>query len=250
MSFMGELIGAIIFYLVLRLVFKILKGIYSFLFDSNNDQEPVIENTSIPIEDSEPVVENKEPVVENKEPVVEEKEPKPKYENTTYVFFKEEVYKAFEAYKAAGEEVSWESESDGFSLNMETQDSMEDETFSASVGCNNNNKLTSLAPYYLYITYSFTIKKDRFRYYENLANFLNDYYKTHNMLSKELFFAHSVFTIKYSDVGMYTCHIFLTDIFYLWRQTEALGEKHAFDRFFIMAKQKFTKGLELYKNRS
>ena len=56
MSFMGELIGAIIFYLVLRLIFKILKGIYSFLFDSNNDQEPVIENTSIPIENKEPVI--------------------------------------------------------------------------------------------------------------------------------------------------------------------------------------------------
>lgn len=53
---MGELIGFIIFLLVLRLVFKILKGIFSFLFGSNNDQKTVIESTSIPIENKEPVI--------------------------------------------------------------------------------------------------------------------------------------------------------------------------------------------------
>lgn len=53
---MGDLIGFIIFILVLWLILKILKGIFSFLFGSNNNQKAVIENTSIPIENKEPVI--------------------------------------------------------------------------------------------------------------------------------------------------------------------------------------------------
>ena len=104
MTFMGELIGAIIVYLVLRLIFKILKGIYSFLFDSNNDQEPVIENTSNPIEDSEPVVENKEPVVEetSSHDVRDDKPSDLKYNNEVYISFRNIVYKAYESFKESG----------------------------------------------------------------------------------------------------------------------------------------------------
>nr|DAT35480.1 MAG TPA: hypothetical protein [Caudoviricetes sp.] len=182
------------------------------------------------------------------EPPSENKEPEPKCENTTYTFFKEEAYKAFEVYKAAGEKVSWEPENDGFSLKIESPDIMEDEMFSVSVECDNNNRLNLTAPYYLCITYSFSIRKDRSGYCHNLANFLNNYYRTHNMLSKELFCVHGVFTVEYSNIGRYTSCIFLTDIFYLWRQTKAFGEKGAFDRFFIMAKEKYTEGRKLHKD--
>ena len=177
----------------------------------------------------------------------ENKKPGPEYEHSVHRFFKDEVYKAFEAYKADGEKVSWEPENDGFSLDMEALDPMKDEMFSASVECDNNNKLNLADPYYLYITYSFTIKKDRSGYYKRLASFLNNYYKTHNMLNKELFFAHSVFTIEYSNIGKYICHLYLTDVNYLCRQTEAYGAKSVFDRLFITAKLKFTEGQKLYR---
>lgn len=178
----------------------------------------------------------------------ENKEPESKCENTTYISFKEEVHKAFEAYKAAGEKVSWEPENDGFSLKIESPDIMEDEMFSVSVECDNNNRLNLTAPYYLCITYSFSIRKNRSGNSYNLANFLNNYYRTHNMLSKELFCAHGVFTIEYSNIGRYTSCVYLTDIFYLWRQTKAFGEKGAFDRLFRMAKENYTEGKKLYRD--
>ena len=178
----------------------------------------------------------------------ENKEPESKCENTTYISFKEEVHKAFEAYKAAGEKVSWEPENDGFSLKIESPDIMEDEMFSVSVECDNNNRLNLTAPYYLCITYSFSIRKNRSGNSYNLANFLNNYYRTHNMLSEALFCAHGVFTIEYSNIGRYTSCVYLTDIFYLWRQTKAFGEKGAFDRLFRMAKENYTEGKKLYRD--
>lgn len=239
---------------ILWLIFKILKGICSFLFGSSSNKETssqtvgAIDNDSnkktfsqtVGAIDSNSNKKTSSQIVRNDKPSYL------KYSDKVYISFRDKVQKAYEAYKATGEIVSWEPENDGFSFFMETQDSMEGETFSAFVMCNNNNKLSSIGPYYLSITYSFSIKKGGFGYYENLANFLNNYYRTHNMLSKELLIAHGIFTVEYSDIGMYTCQIFLTDISYLCHQTEAFGERYAFDRLFKMAKEKVTEGKKLY----
>lgn len=235
-------------------LFKVFKWIFIFLgiicvgsiakanSASKKRQKPVVKN-------EEPLVKNNIPIIENKEPIIGNKPPKLKYENVAYVSLRDMVYKAFEAYKDAGEKVSWELERDGFSFTRKISSLMEDETFSVCVEHDNNNQLSLTDPYYLCITYSFSIKKDKFDYYKNLANYINDYYKTHNMLSKELFVIHSVFTIEYSDIGSYTCYVYVTDINYLCSKTKVYGEAHVFDVLFRMAEEKFVEGQELYRAR-
>ena len=246
----GELIGAIIFYLVLRLIFKILNGIYSSLFDSNsneetsnhddgaidsnsnNNQEPVIENTSNPIEDS--------------EPVVEEKEPELKYKNAVYISFRRKVYKAFEAYKRAGENVVWDLEADGFSYPIGSSMSEGREVYQVMVRRDNDNSFGLADPYYIRIVYSVAFKKDDLDHYIEVANYLNDYY--HLTLDKSNIF-HEVRFSESMQLGVYFCSILATDNKVLYELTKQHGEPKLFAMLLKRAEQLYTEGLELYKNR-
>lgn len=239
MTFMGELIGAIIFYLVLRLIFKILNGIYSSLFDSNNDQEPVIEDTSNPVEDS-------EPVVKNKEPVVEEKEPELKYKNAVYISFRRKVYRAYESYKRAGENVVWDLEADGFSYSNGQSMSEGREVYQVMVRRDNDNSFGLADPYYIRMVYSVAFKKDDLDHYIEVANYLNDYY--HFTLDKSNIF-HEVRFSESMQLGVYFCSILATNNKVLYELTKQHGEPKLFAMFLKRAEQIYTEGLELYNNR-
>ena len=268
----GEIIGAIIAYLVLRLIFKILNGIYSSLFDSNNDQEPVIENTSIPVEDSESVVENKEPVVKSEEPVVENKKPvienkktlveskesavknslvRFKYENEVYKSFVNKVYNAFEAYKSQKvdrQRVFWETEDDGFTVVISSA-IKSSEVYNVNVCYDEDNLFGLKDPYYIKISYSFSFENREFDRYKEISEYINDYYYTHNMLDKEFYIVHKVGFTEKAQMSVYFCYIFLSNKDLLSEMSKKYGDEGLFAILLKTAKDKYVEGLELYRTR-
>lgn len=231
MTFMGELIGAIIVYLVLRLIFKILKGIYSSLFDSNNDQEPVIENTSNPIEDSEPVVENKEPVVEetSSQDVRDDKPSDLKYNNEVYISFRNMVYKAYESFKESGYNIMWESDRDRFIM-RESGDSSDSGPILYIVEvCHDDQKPVELnESFYILVTYGVFFDRLYFDKYKEKAEYLNNY--LHKELNKSRIFF-TIETIEHSKVGIYYCNAVVNNNETLCKHAKEMGEAELFKEF-------------------
>lgn len=172
-----------------------------------------------------------------------------KYNNPVYESFVRKAYKAFEAYQAAGDNVKWYAENDGFSLTRKMSSFMGYETFKVFIFRDDNNRLKLTDPYCMCITYSFTIGKDDLNYYRGFCEYINNYYRTHNMLNEELFYTHNVFTVKYAECGEYCCNMHLMDHNSFEKQTKECGEPAVFDFLFDTTKNKYIGGLELYKNR-
>ncbi len=249
MTFMGELIGAIIVYLVLRLIFKILKGIYSSLFDSNNDQEPVIEDTSNPIEDSEPVVENKEPVVEetSSHDVRDDKPSDLKYNNEVYISFRNIVYKAYESFKESGYNIMWESDRDRFIIYEDDKSSDSDSILYIVKVCHDDRNLVELNDsFYILVTYGAFFDRLYYDNYKEKAEYLNNY--LHKELKKTAIF-YTVENIEYSKVAIYYCNIEVGNIKALCEHAEKMGEAELIKELMSDAERIYYNGENEYLNK-
>lgn len=250
MTFMGELIGAIIVYLVLRLIFKILKGIYSSLFDSNNDQEPVIENTSNPIEDSEPVVENKEPVVEetSSHDVRDDKPSDLKYNNEVYISFRNIVYKAYESFKESGYNITWESNRDRFIMREDGDDPSDSGPILYIVEvCHDDRNLVELNDsFYILVTYGAFFDRLYYDNYKEKTEYLNNY--LHKELKKTAIF-YTVENIEYSKVAIYYCNIEVGNIKALCEHAKKMGEAELIKELMSDAERIYYNGENEYFNK-
>ena len=250
MTFMGELIGAIIVYLVLRLIFKILKGIYSSLFDSNNDQEPVIENTSNPIEDSEPAVENKEPVVEetSSHDVRDDKPSDLKYNNEVYISFRNIVYKAYESFKESGYNIMWESDRDRFIMREDGDDPSDSGPILYIVEvCHDDRNLVELNDsFYILVTYGAFFDRLYYDNYKEKAEYLNNY--LHKELKKTAIF-YTVENIEYSKAAIYYCNIEVGNIKALCEHAEKMGEAELIKELMSDAERIYYNGENEYFNK-
>lgn len=180
------------------------------------------------------------------EPVVEEKEPELKYKNAVYISFRRKVYKAFEAYKRAGENVVWDLEADGFSFSDGSSISEGSEVYQVMVRRDNDNSFGLPDPYYVRIIYSVAFKKDDLDHYIEVANYLNDYY--HLALDKSNIF-HEVRFSESMQLGVYFCSIIAKNNKALYEFTKQHGEPKLFAMLLKRAKEIYTEGQELYKNR-
>lgn len=250
MTFMGELIGAIIVYLVLRLIFKILKGIYSSLFDSNNDQEPVIENTSNLIEDSEPVVENKEPVVEetSSHDVRDDKPSDLKYNNEVYISFRNIVYKAYESYKESGCNIMWDSNRDRFIVREDDDDPSDSGPILYIVEvCHDDQKPVELNDsFYILVTYGVFFDRLYLDKYKEKAEYLNNY--LHKELNKPSIF-YTIETIEYSKVGIYYCNSVANNNESMCKYAKEMGEAELIKQFISDVRGFYYKGENEYLNK-
>ena len=242
MTFMGELIGAIIVYLVLRLIFKILKGIYSSLFDSNNDQEPVIENTSNPIEDSEPVVEET-----SSHDVRDDKPSDLKYNNEVYISFRNIVYKAYESFKESGYNIMWESDRDRFIIYEDDKSSDSDSILYIVKVCHDDRNLVELNDsFYILVTYGAFFDRLYYDNYKEKAEYLNNY--LHKELKKTAIF-YTVENIEYSKVAIYYCNIEVGNIKALCEHAEKMGEAELIKELMSDAERIYYNGENEYLNK-
>ncbi len=235
MTFMGELIGAIIVYLVLRLIFKILKGIYSSLFDSNNDQEPVIENTSNPIEDSEPVVEET-----SSHDVRDDKPSDLKYNNEVYISFRNIVYKAYESFKESGYNIMWESDIDGFFIIENDPPLILDPVYAVDVRHDYLNILKLDDPFYILVRYGMVFEKRHYDSYKEQAEYLN------NRATKKPTIFYTVENTGDPNFIVYYANFIASNNESLCKNTKELGEAEVFKALFIGAREAYYEGEEIY----
>lgn len=279
---MGAFIGFIIFVAIIYYIFKLFEHnerekTNKIVDDCCNDTETIstsnkknmAKNTSTSgeknisenisanneSENEKPVAENASAYNKNEKPVAENNLSKFKYNNEAYISFVKNVYKAFEDFKAVGEDVKWVDGEDGFTLSrkmskfISDETSMGYETFTAFIKRDDDNLLDLTDPYYLWITYRFTFKKSDLDYYRDFCKYMDDYNRTHNVFSRKFFMSHDVFAPQHAEIVEYWCNMFLTDNNVLDSKMKEFGEGAMLDYLFKMAKEKFIVDHELYRTR-
>lgn len=252
---MGAFIGFIIFVAIIYFIFKLFE--HNEREKTGKNVDDCNNNTKTTSTSSKKnITENNSVNNENEESVAENNMPKFKYNNEVYISFTKKTYKAFEAFKAIGENVNWVAEKDGFRLIRETGKFVNPEAvrayecFEAFVYRDDDNELDLTDPYYLCITYNLLVNKSDFDYYRDFCEYINDYNRTHNMFNKELFMSHVVFPTKNAKVVKYCCSAFFTDRNLFDNQIKKFGAGAVFDSFFETTKNKYIGGLELYEARN
>lgn len=212
----------IIFLLILWLILKILKGIFSFLFGGSSDKKTSAYNVGS----------------------VDNKPSELKYKNEVYVSFRTKVQKAFESYKKSGYNIIWDSEADGFTLsenNLPPSDGSE--LYSVKVLYDDQNLFKLKDPFYILVTYGILFKRSEYDDYKEKAEYLNNYlYK--EIKRPGIFY--SVDTIKGTNFGIYYCHFVGSNNKNLCEDTEKLGEAEFFKQVLSEARQAYYEGQKVY----
>ena len=219
----------IIFFLIMLftgwIFFKILKFILWVLFSTDDNKTTTTH--------SEPVAENKMPEL--------------KYKNAVYISFVRKVYRAYESYKRAGDKVTWKPEIDGFRV-LYRESMLTDSVLYEVVVCHDDDNVFNLKdPYYIKISYKFSLKKEEIDYYKDLSDYINNYYRTNGLLDLGFLIYHNVVTDDIASVGMYSCNIIISNNKVLYKHTKEHGEAAVFGMLLKIARDRYTEALELYR---
>lgn len=216
---MGTIIFLLILLFVLWLIFKILKGIISFLFGSNSNEE----TSSHDVRDDKPS--------------------DPKYNNEVYISFRNIVRKAYESYKESGYNVVWESDFDGFNVYDDDSASVGSSIYSAEVRYDDQNHFKLDDPFFIIASYGILFDRRDYGDYEEKAEYLN------NRETKGTAIFYTVNTIENSNFGLYSTKFIASNNKALCKNTKELGEAEVFKALFIGAREAYYEGEEIYKNR-
>lgn len=212
----------IIFLLILWLILKILKGIFSFLFGGSSDKKTSSYNVGS----------------------VDNKPSELKYKNEVYISFRNKVQKAFESYKESGHNIIWDSEADGFIMsenNLPPSDGSE--MYGVKVHYDDQNLFKLKDPFYILVTYGIVFERRSYDFYKEKAEYLNNY--LYNEIKRPGIF-YTLDTIQGTNFGIYYCNLVVSNNQNLCEETKKLGEARVFKQLIREARQAYSEGLELY----
>lgn len=211
----------IIFLLILWLILKILKGIFSFLFGGSSDKKTSGYNVGS---------------IDNKPSDL-------KYKNEVYISFRTKVQKAFESYKSSGQNVIWDPDADGFFILESNSPSDGDRMYAVKVHYDDQNLFKLKDPFYILVTYGVLFERSSYDYYKEQAEYLNNY--LYNEIKRPGIF-YTLDTIQGTNFGVYYCNFVVSNNKNLCEETKKLGEARVFKQLISEARQAYSEGLELY----
>jgi hypothetical protein len=212
----------IIFLLILWLILKIIKGIFSFLFGGSSDKKTSTYNVAS----------------------ADNKPSKLKYKNEVYISFRNKVQKAFESYKKSGQNIMWDSEFDGFTLSENSlPPSNGSELYSVKVLYDDQNLFKLEDPFYILVTYGVLFERRKYDDYKKQAEYLNN--NLYNEIKRPGIF-YTLDTIKGTNFGVYYCNFVVSNNKNLCEETKKLGEAAVFKQLISEARQAHYEGQELY----
>ena len=97
-------------------------------------------------------------------------------------------------------------------------------------------------PFYILVTYGILFEKRYYDKYEEQAEYLNDY--LYELKKPGMFY--TVDIVEGSNLGIYYCHLVVSNNKNLCEQTEKLGEAEVFRQVMSEAKQFYRDGQEIY----
>ena len=212
----------IIFLLILWLILKILKGIFSFLFGgSRNNQKTSTYNAAS----------------------VDNKPSELKYKNEVYISFRTKVEKAFESYKESGHNIMWDSEADGFIMSENNSPTDGGIMYAVKVHYDDQNLFKLKDPFYILVTYGVLFERSQYDFHKEQAEYLNNY--LYNEIKRPGIF-YTLDTIKGTNFGVFYCNFVVSNNKNLCEETKKLGEARVFKQLISEARQAYSEGLELY----
>lgn len=231
---MGRIIFLLMLLFVLWLIFKILKGIISFLFGSNSNKE----TSSQTVEDIDSNS-NKE-TSNHDEGTIDDKLSDLKYDNEVYISFRNKVQKAYESYKKSGYRVSWDSDNDGFLMFDNDSASVGGLIYEINVRHDDRNIFKLDDPFYIVVSYGITFDRRDYDDYEEKAEYLN------NKETRSTSIFYTVDIIEDSNFGVYYTHFLASNNESLCKETKEFGEAELFRQLIIVAKEAYHEGEEIY----
>ena len=229
---MEFIIFLLILLFVLWLIYKILKGIISFLFGSNSNEE-----TSS--HDDGAIDSNNDKETSNHD--VRDDEPSDlKYENEVYISFRDKVQKAYESFKKSGYNVKWDSDMDGFFIIENDSPLILDPVYAVDVRHDYLNILKLDNPFYILVRYGMVFEKRHYDNHKEKAEYLN------NRATKKPTIFYTVENTGDPNFIVYYANFIASDNESLCKYSEELGEDKVFTALFIEAKQAFLDGEEIY----
>ena len=210
----------IVLLLILFGIYKILKGIISFLFGSNSNSDKI--TFSDVMDDDGPS--------------------ELKYNNEVYISFRNKVQKAYERFKQSGYKIVWDSDIDGFYIFEDKLPSDGTSMYAVEVHYDDQNIFKLNDPFYILVTYGILFEKRYYDKYEEQAEYLNDY--LYELKKPGMFY--TVDIVEGSNLGIYYCHLVVSNNKNLCEQTEKLGEAEVFRQVMSEAKQFYRDGQEIY----
>lgn len=203
----------ILFLLILFGIYKILKGIISFLFGSNNSS--------------------------NGDKITFSHEDGPsdlRYNNEVYISFRNKVQKAYESFKQSGYKIAWDSDNDSFFMIDDVLPSDGSEIYAVEVRYDDKNFFNLNDPFYIVVRYGIFFDKRKYNDYNEKAKYLNNY------LYKEgigIFYT-------VDNTGVYYTNCVILDNKDLCEETEKLGEAEVFKQAISETIEAYHAGEEIY----
>ncbi len=229
---MEIIIVLLIVSLMFWLIFKILKGIISFLFGSSSNEE----TSSQTVED---IDSNSNKETFNHDVGAIDNEPSDlKYNNEVYISFKNIVMKAYESYKKSGYKIALCSDYEGFIILEEDSASIGSSIYTAEVRHDDQNLLELNDPFYIVVSYGILFDIRYYDDYKEKAEYLNEETKRPGI-------HYSVDTIGFT-MGAYYCHVVVTNNKVLCEETEKLGEAEFFRELMGEARESYRDGEGVY----
>ena len=215
---MEAIISLSILLFVLWLISKIFKGILSFLFGSSSN-----ENTPT-------------------HKLFDDMPSDLKYKNEVYISFRNKVQKAYKSFKQSGYKISWDSDIDGFYIFEDDFPSDGSSMYAVEVHYDDQNIFKLNDPFYILVTYGIFFEKRYYDKYEEQAEYLNDY--LYELKKPGMFY--TVDIVEGSNLGIYYCHLVVSNNKNLCEETKKLGEVEVFRQVMSEAKQFYRDGQEIY----
>ena len=213
----------IIFLLILWLILKILKGIFSFLFGGSSDKKTSTYNVAS----------------------ADNKPSKLKYKNEVYISFRNKVQKAFESYKSSGQNVIWDPDADGFFILESNSPSDGSEVYAVKVHYDDQNLFKLSDPFYILVTYGILFERSKYDDYKEQAEYLNNY--LYEIKRPGIFYTLDI--LKGTNFGIYYCNFVVSNNKNLCEETKKLGEARVFKQVISEARQAYYEGQTLYNDK-
>lgn len=213
---METIIVLLIVSLMLWLIFKILKGITSFLFGSSSNEATSYHDVGAI--DNEPSDLN--------------------YKNEVYILFRNKIQKAYESYKKTGYNIELHSDGDGFTIangSLSDGNSM----YMVYIYYDEQNLSELNDPFCINVSYGIYFDRRNYNDYKEQAEYLN------KELKKNLLF-YSVDLVEGSNLGIYYSNLLIITNGNLCEKMKELGEVELFKRLMSAAREFYYQGQEIY----
>lgn len=172
----------------------------------------------------------------------EDKEPSDlKYDNEVYISFKNKIQKAYEIYDKTGLKIAWCSDNEGFIILEADSASVGSTIYNVEVHYDDQNTFKLNDPFFIVVSFGILFDRCNYDRYEEKAVYLNKETK-----NRGIFYA--VDTMGFS-LGVYYCHIVVTNNNNLCKRTKELGEAELFRRLMCEAREYYYEGEEIYCNK-